>query len=123
VYRYNPNSGPDPEEWLALDEQIRLDLVEEYHRLARTKLPSLAAHALLHAVIENQIAQNLESVVRAMARLTAEGLNRHDAIHAIASVLAMHIYDLLNAKADAANSHAVYFAAVEKLTAKVWRGG
>lgn len=120
---YDPNNAPDPKVWLALDEQIRIALVEEYHRLARIKLPNLAVHAAFHAIIENQIAGNLESVVRAMTRLTAGGLSRHDAVHAIASVLAVHIHDLFNTKADAASSQAIYNAAVERLTAKGWRGG
>lgn len=120
---YDPNNAPDPEVWLALDEQIRITLVEEHHRLARIKLPSLAAHAVFHSIVENQIAENLESVVRAMARLTDESLDRHDAVHAIGSVLAVHIHDLFNSKADAANSQAIYNAAIERLTAKVWRGG
>jgi hypothetical protein len=123
VNSYDPNKAPDPEMWLALDEQIRITLVEEHHRLARIKLPNLAAHAVLHAIIENQIAENLESVVRAMTRLTAEGLGRHDAVHAIGSVLAEHIHDLFNTKADAADSQAIYNAAIDRLTAKVWRGG
>jgi hypothetical protein len=58
-----------------------------------------------------------------MARLTAEGLSRHDAIQAIASVLARHINDLVNAKTDEKDSAAVYAAAVERLTAKRWRRG
>jgi len=123
VNSYDPNNAPDPKVWLALDEQIRIALVEEYHRLARIKLPNLAVHAAFHAIIENQIAGNLESVVRAMTRLTAGGLSRHDAVHAIASVLAVHIHDLFNTKADAASSQAIYNAAVERLTAKGWRGG
>ena len=56
-----------------------------------------------------------------MARLTTEGLCRHEAVHAIASVVAEHIHDLLNAKADANSSKAVYAAAVERLNAATWR--
>lgn len=61
--RYNPDQAPDPEEWLALDEQIQIGLVEKYHRAARIKLPDLKAHAVFHVVIENQCAENLDSVV------------------------------------------------------------
>lgn len=121
--RYDPDKTPNPEQWLALDEQTRIRLVEDHHRAARTKLPNLKVHATFHAIIENQIAENTESVVRAMARLVAEGLSRHEAIHAVGSVLAEHIHDLFNAKADQNNSVAIYNAAVERLTAKGWRGG
>lgn len=58
-----------------------------------------------------------------MARLTAEGLSRRESIHAIASVLAEHINELFNAKADEKHSAAIYGAAVERLTARSWRGG
>ena len=121
--RYDPDRAPNPEQWLALDEQVRIQLAEEYHRVKRIKLPNGKAHAVFHAIVENQIAENLESVVRAMARLTAEGLSRHEAIYAIASVLAEHINDLFNAKADEKHSAAIYGAAVERLTARGWHGG
>jgi hypothetical protein len=121
--RYDPDHAPNPEQWLALDEQMRIFLVEEYHRAKRIKLPNATMHAVFHAIVENQIAENLEAVVRAMARLAAEGLSRHESIHAIASVVAEHLHDLINAKADAKRSSAIYSAAVERLTAKQWRGG
>ena len=121
--RYDPEYAPDPAEWLALDEMMRIQLAEEHHRVAQIKPPNLKAHAVFHAIVENQLAENLEPVVRAMSRLTAEGLSRHEAVHAVASVLAEHMHDLLNVKADASNSQAIYYAAVERLTAKEWRGG
>jgi len=122
VNRYDPDRAPNPEEWLALDEQARIRLTEEHHRVARITLPNLKAHAVFHAIVENQIAGNLEPVALAMGRLTAEGLSRHEAIHAIASVLAEHIQELFSATADD-NSHATYYAAIERLTARGWRGG
>ena len=121
--RYDPDHAPNPEQWLALDEQLRIGLAEEYHRAKRIKQPNAKAHAVFHAIVENQIAENHEAVVRAMARLTAEGLSRHDAIHAIASVLAEHIHELFNTTTDEKHSAAIYFAAVERLTARAWRGG
>lgn len=123
MHRYDPDQAPDPEEWLALDEQRRAGIAEEYHRARRIKLPNLQAHAIFHAIVENQIAEGLAPVVSAMARLTAEGLSRHDAIHAIASVLASHINELVKARADEKDSAAVYAAALERLTAKRWRRG
>lgn len=120
---YDPDHAPNPEQWLALDEQVRIHLAEEYHRAKRIKLPNVKAHAVFHAIVENQIAENLESVVRAMARLTAEGLSRHESIHAIASVLAEHIHELFNITVDEKHSAAIYSSAVERLTARGWRGG
>ena len=119
--RYDPEYAPNPEQWLALDEQERIDLAEEHHRIANIKLPNLQAHAALHAIVESQIAQNLESVVRAMTRLTAGGLSRHEAIHAIASVLAEHIYELSDPAVNENNSASIYNAAIKRLTARSWR--
>ncbi|WP_454830288.1 hypothetical protein [Paraburkholderia xenovorans] len=116
---YNPECAPEPESWLDLDEQERIALVEAYHSVARIKLPNVAAHAALHAIVENQIALNLEPVVRAMHRLGKEGLTRHDAVHAIGSVVGEHLLDILKTDQndDAATSQARYYAAVERLTA------
>ena len=121
MHQYDPERAPNPEEWLALNEQERFGIAEHYHREARIKLPNLSAHAIFHAIVENQIAEGLEPVVRAMARLAKEGLTRHDAVHAIGFVLANHINDLFKSKDDATTSQARYDAAVERLTAKSWR--
>jgi hypothetical protein len=122
---YNPGRAPEPESWLELDEQERIALVETYHRVARIKLPNVTAHAALHAIVENQIALNLEPVVRAMDRLGKEGLTRHDAVHAIGSIVAEHLFDILRTDQndDAATSRARYYVAVERLTAASWRRG
>ncbi len=122
---YNPERGPEPESWLELDEQERILLIETWHRVVRIKLPNLTAHAALHVIVENQIALGLEPVLRAMDRLRKQGLTRHDAIHAIGSVVAENLFGLLKADQndDAAASQARYYAAVERLTAVSWRRG
>lgn len=119
---YDPEHAPDPQEWLACDEQERMLLVEQHHRAARIKLPSIKAHAAFHAMVENQIAEGREPVVRAMERLTREGLSRHDAVHAVASVAAEQLHEAVNSKDEdsAATVQARYDAAVERLTAKEW---
>jgi hypothetical protein len=122
---YNPDNAPEPGSWLELDEHERIVLVEAWHRAAHIKLPNVTAHAALHTVVENQIAMNLEPVVRAMHRLRKEGLTRHDAVHAIGSVVAGHMFEILKTDqggtADALQAR--YFAAVERLTATSWRQG
>ena len=120
---YNPDLAPDPEQWLALDEQERIRLVEAHHRNARIKLPNVTAHACFHSIVENQIAEGLESVVRAMGRLTKEGLSRHDALHAIGSVVAEQVQELMRMKDETTKrtTEEHYNAAVERLTAEEWR--
>ena len=120
---YDPEVAPNAPEWLALDEGERIQLAESHHRIARVKLPNLKAHAVFHAIVENQIAGGLEPVTRAMDRLAKEGLSRHDALHAIGSVLAEHLTATMKAKDqdDASTEQARYNAALERLSAKEWR--
>jgi len=119
---YDPEIQPNAEAWLELDEQERIALAESFHRRARIDLPNVKAHGAFHAIVENQVALGLESVVRAVPRLVKQGLSRHDAIHAIASVLADHLYEQANAKTEdtAEVVQARYDSAVERLTAKEW---
>jgi hypothetical protein len=120
--RYDPETAPSAEAWLALDEVKRIRLVEAYHRDARISLPQAARklHASIHAVVENQLALSDEAVVRAFTRLRKEGLSRHDAVHAIGSVLAEWLYDLKNEQHTPDSARAHYYAAVERLTAATW---
>jgi hypothetical protein len=64
----------------------------------RSKLPvgqSARAHAATHVVVENQAAMGDATAVPAtLARLMREGLERHDAVHAIGSVLMQIIFDM-----------------------------
>ena len=117
---YDPEVQPNPVEWLALDEQERIELAEAHHRAARIKLPNAKIHAVFHVIVENQIAEGLEPVSRAMARLANEGLSRHDSLHAIGAVCAEHLFEAIKSNnQDRANTaQARYEAAVERLTAK-----
>jgi hypothetical protein len=121
---YDPFEAPDPQEWLALDEGERVELVEDYHRQAGIRLPNVKAHAAIHAVVENQAALGDETPVRrALHRLVSEGLDRHDAIHAIGKAFTDVMYDLMNNTAadQDTNPNPKYFAAVERLTTEGWR--
>lgn len=124
VETYDPLVAPDPAAWLAAGEQHRIDIVAAYHRRHGFKAGSLPAHAAIHAVVENQIAEGDELPVRrVLLRLMGEGFDRHEAIHAIGSVLAGHLNDLLrspDAPASPEESNAAYFAEVERLTAEDW---
>lgn len=117
--KYDPSIEPDPAEWLELDELERVDLVSDYHRDAGFVLPNLNLHAMLHVVVENQLAEGYEAVARKLAQLQEEGLDRHDAIHAIASVLAGIVFHGMRAELRGEAGEA-YFAGLEKLTAKRW---
>jgi hypothetical protein len=121
--RYDPLQTPDPEVWLSLDEAERLRLVSDYHRRVKPRPPRIDAHAAFHVIVENQIALDEEYPVRDTAdRLIAEGLDRHDAIHAIGSVLAQNLYNSLQDPAPGANPNETYLAALAQLTAVGWKG-
>ena len=119
---YDPDKAPDPREWLALDEQKRIRLVQNYHQAARIKVPSVKAHAAIHAAVENQIATGFPPSCRAMERLQKEGLTRHEAIHAIGSVLAAFIHELSTSEVTSQDDfQARMNTAIEALTAGKWR--
>lgn len=121
---YNPMKAPNPEEWLALDEHQRIQLVKQYHKANCEDLAVEAeeAHAAIHVVVENQLAMAEEPVPATLARLTRQGLNRHDALHAIAAVLSEQVYELSQGE-DSAQSLKRLRRRLEKLTAKRWRKG
>jgi len=119
---YDPLEAPASQEWLDLDESERLALVERYHRHAGIRLPNLTVHATFHVIVENQAALGDETPVRrTLARLTAEGVDRHEAIHAVAAVLTEHMSDLVRSASPPSDPNASYFAALEKLTVENWR--
>lgn len=119
---YDAERPPDPQAWLALDEATRIELVVRYHRRRHPGTPRIRLHATFHAIIESQLAANEPVVVDTLGRLQEEGLSRHDALHAIGSVLAAVVYDVLQdqePRGDDVNE--AYAAELRKLTAESWR--
>ena len=55
-----------------------------------------------------------------LRRLLAEGLDRHEAVHALGSVLMEHFWNLTNKPRDDGDPNAPYLAALDKLTAASW---
>jgi len=51
----------------------------------------------------------------------AEGLDRHDAVHAIGAVLAGYLHDLLRQPESEPDPNPGYYAELEQLTAESWR--
>ncbi len=123
IESYDPECDPNPEAWLAIDEDERLSFISGYHKKARIKLPNLIVHAALHAIVENQVAMGDEIPVRrTLKRLLAEGLDRHDAIHAIGSVLAKFMYNRVKKNDSATDDpNLAYWVALEQLTVESWQ--
>ena len=118
----------DPErstaDWLQMDEGERIELVSSYHRRKKIHLPNAQLHAVIHVVVENQVALGEEVVIETLARLQKEGLSRHDALHAIGSVLAADLYELMQESSEATgDAYRRYLDRLQKITAKNWRAG
>jgi hypothetical protein len=117
--RYDPANAPIPSAWLDADESERLDAILRYHKRAKEHGGNLRAHSAIHTAVENQLAEVHDAAVRAMTRLQAEGLDRHDAVHAIGSVVAKQIHAMLQERRE--HDSAQYAAQLDALTAESWR--
>ena len=120
---YHLSQTPSPEEWLELDESIRIDLVREAHEAAGVKFQEGAEnmHSVIHVIVENQLALNVEPVPATIAKLTRQGLSRHEAIHAIGAVLSEDMFEII--KNNQEHNFKKYRRRLDKLTAKRWRKG
>ena len=119
--KYDPYNPPDREEWLCLPELERTDLVLRYHRSRKIELPNETAHATFHVTVENQIALGDDLPVESkLNQLMQEGLDRHEAVHAIGSVLAEFLYGILSEDLEMDDPNFAYIEALEHLTAKSW---
>ena len=123
VKRPTYDAAREPKNWLKLDEDKRLELVLEYHaKLSsphpKTRVPRV--HAAVHVIVETQLATGDPPSARAaLERLLAGGIDRHEAVHAIASVAVAWIENALKSKEpmDAAG----YGRELDRLTAESWR--
>lgn len=105
-----------------MDESQRVHLAEDYHRHTGIRPPNARMHAIFHVIVENQAALGGEIPVRGtLERLMGEGLDRHEAIHVIASVLSGHVFDIARGKPARPDANAAYFAALRKLAVESWR--
>ena len=118
---YNPNMAPDPDTWNALEETERLLIVERYHKRKRIRMPNHTAHATFHVIVENQIAMGDElNTAHTLDRLMSEGLDRHEALHAVGSVLAEHMHRMMSGESEDFNE-SKYSSDLDDLTAEKWK--
>ena len=76
----------------------------------------------MHVIVENQVATDQPPTARAaLRRLVKGGINRHEAVDAIGSVLSRTIYSLLKGtQPPGEDSNAKYAARLERLDADWW---
>jgi hypothetical protein len=120
--KYDPESAPDATRWLDADDEERLLAIRRHHERAAENLGEGAdVHFVIHNTVENQLAEGHAAATGALERLMAEGLDRHDAVHAIGSILAAEIFDLLKRKEPFDPDR--YDRKLRELTAARWRSG
>jgi hypothetical protein len=122
--RYDPQHPPVPETWLGLDEWERIARVARFHEPRHADSSEATAHATFHVVVENQIALGDQTpVAAAVDRLTSEGLDRHEALHAVGAVFAQCYFDVVQGTTprDPDALREAYYAEVRALTAERWR--
>lgn len=126
---YDPDTGPDPDEWLALEQDERVKAIQGWagrelvSPVAATagKVPNQRAYAVMLATVETQVARGDELPVAAtLARLIRLGMSRREAVHALATVLAEATYDTFYGE-SAGDPEAAYHAELATLTPESWR--
>jgi hypothetical protein len=120
---YDPYHAPDPEEWLELTEDERINQVLAWHmNIENVDFEGLHMHCMIHNVIETQVAMADEIPVKeTLERLMDEGLDRHDAIHAAGSVLAKHLWKISKGEIKSKDDpNQEYYDELKELTVQKW---
>jgi hypothetical protein len=121
--RYDPDRGPNGSWWSSLEEEEQIQLVLEHHRRAGVQLPNAKLHAATHVIVENQVLLGDQiPVACTLERLRREGLSRHEAVHAIGTVLAPLVFDILKGEIRSSPS-IVYYQELRALSADRWLSG
>jgi hypothetical protein len=120
-YNYDASTTPDESEWRELDELDKILAVDIYHREERPHPLAQAAHhhAVIHVAVEEQILTgDPPQIGEALKRLMDEGLSRHEAIHAIGSILYEIVSGLINDEQEP--DMKAYAREVANLTRATW---
>jgi len=123
VKEYKASIAQNPEVWLSLDEQLRLELVVDFVNKNENNIeePAKRIHTSIHVIVENQLALESEPTPKTYSRLRKQGLSRHEAIHAIGAVISEDLFEIMRGNKDQAFEK--YIGRLEKLTAKRWKRG
>ena len=118
--KYNPNIAPDPEEWNGLDEGECMMLVRNYHESKKIELPDPDIHAILHTVVETQAAMGDDiNTAKTISRLIDEGLDRHEALHAIGYIVVGHMHKVMENQTPFNETE--FNSELDELTVEKWK--
>lgn len=104
------------------DEAIHTRVVEEHARRPHPHLEpdAMRAHLLIHELVEKQLAErDPPEVATALHRLLADGLDRHEAVHAIGTTVAGEAFQML--REGRVLDRDKYVRALDQLTAERFR--
>lgn len=118
--KYDANKNLDNKNWFSEDENERIESVIQFHKKLKIKLPNIRLHSVIHVIVENQLAEGITEVQEKLDELISDGLNRHDSIHAIGSVLSEYMFDLMKNKPIDSDINKDYYNKLSKLKAKNW---
>lgn len=123
VDSYDAATPPNGPEWLTMGQEERTQLVIDYHTSIGDVGDNAPTHCLLHVIVENQLAlgPHMEPVRERLRQLMAQGMDRHDALHAICYVLLRHM-QWAGMAAQQGDHDARYFRELKRMTAQKWRG-
>jgi len=94
-----------------------------FHERVDESLTAIQAHAVIHVIVENQLALGMQDVAETLSRLVAQGLDRHEAVHAIGTLVTEDAFSLIRSESNEEWDQKRYQNRLEKLTAKRWRKG
>lgn len=121
--KYNPQIEPNKQIWLNTSEDERIDMVREYHKKNDDlEDDALTIHSAIHVIVENQLAMGIELLPETITKLIRQGLERHEAIHAVGAIISENIFDLVRGN-KSEFSPKQYRNKLDKITAKRWRKG
>ena len=122
--KYDPANSINAQEWLELEEAEQIELVRDFHSELNLDMPieALTVHSSIHIIVENQLAMRVDLIPETIAKLTRQGLDRHEAIHAIGAIISEDIFDVIRGNIEEF-SPAKYRRKLEKITAKRWLKG
>jgi hypothetical protein len=121
---YDAARAPDPRAWLDADEDARVHAVRSHHAdlAGHVPTPNPGMHDLFHVIVENQLAagDSPESAAT-LDRLVREDVPRHDAIHAVASIVAAEMHGAMTEQRT--YDHDRVARDLARLRAADWRRG
>jgi len=124
AHPYDPNVPPDPAEWLELSEGDRIDAVAAAHAGTLGFLDEGGArtHVALQAAVETQVAMGEpEPVPGKLEELMQGGLTRHEALHALMSVVGTLMWEITHKQIEGPDAvKARHLELLGELTARSW---